>query len=106
MEIISIGTAMAVLKKIFEHLSDALDEGEIERLLKLIRARFQRMQLLAEMVENREIKQELEDALNSITPERICAAVAMDELGSWCAMIRNDITLALKGARICKEDEE
>lgn len=105
MELIAIGTAVAVVRDLFGRM-DEIGEAERDKYLKLIRARMERYQLAAQMVKDGEIRQELQDAVEAITPERICRAVAMDELGQWCSMIRNDIILALKGMKLGDEEDE
>lgn len=98
-EIITISTAMRCLERDLDNLSE-LEDRDLDKLLKLIRAQFNRHALHTELIRDGKMSQEMEDILDTITPERICKAVAMDELGAWCRMIRTDITLALLGEKL------
>lgn len=101
-EIITISTAMRCLEKALDNLS-ALQNKDQTNLMKLIRASFVRHSLPSQMMEQEKATEELVEILNTINPQRICAAAAMDELGSWCKMIRNDITMAMAGIKLQEE---
>lgn len=101
-ELISVDTAIKVLERILDNLSD-LQNRDLNKLLMLIRARFLRYTLPIQMVEADQITEELDDLLQQITPERICHAVAMDELGAWCRTTRNEILLAIAGMKLEEE---
>ena len=99
MELIRISTAMKVLEKILENLSQ-LQDKDLDKLLELIRAGFRRYTLPIEMVKAERIPEELTAIVKTITPEWICDAIAMDELNNWCAAVQRDITLALAGQKM------
>ena len=98
-ELISVDTAIRVLERVLDNLSD-LQNQDLDKLLLLIRARFLRYTLSIQMMEADQISEERDDLLQQITPERICHAVAMDELGAWCRMTRNEILLAIAGMKL------
>lgn len=98
-ELITINTAMRCLERILGDLP-VLQDRDQDRMLKLIRAQFERHSLDTELIGEGKMTEELQSILDTITPERICRAVAMDELGAWCRMIRTDITLALLGEKL------
>ena len=98
-DIITINTAMRCLERDLDNLS-ALQDRDQDKLMKLIRAQFERHSLDTELLGEGKMNEELQSILEMITPERICRAVAMDELGAWCRMIRTDITLALAGSKL------
>lgn len=101
-ELISVDTAIRVLERVLDNLSD-LQNQDLDKLLLLIRARFLRYTLPIQMMEANQLSEELDDLLQQITPEKICKAVAMDELSSWCEWTRNDIMLALAGLKMKEE---
>lgn len=103
MELITINTAIALLERLLHPLSE-LQDDDLDNLLRLIRKQFQRHTLSTQLLEDGSITEELISILETITPDRICAAVAMDELGPWCEAIQEEVAITLKGMKIRRED--
>lgn len=99
MDLIRISTAMKVLERILDHLSELQDKDQ-DKLLELIRAGFRSYSLPTEMIDAGRIPEEIKGILKEITPEWICDAIANDDLSSWCSSIQRDLTLALAGQKL------
>lgn len=101
MDLIRISTAMKILEKILDNLSQLRNE-DLDNLLKLIRAGFRRYALPTELIEAGKAPEEIQEIIKVITPEWICDAIVQDELSSWCKMVQRDLTLLLAGQKMAE----